>query len=329
LNRVIKQGFAIYSTSKVLVIRVDHFTPVQHFLTKIIFSQVIMVRHYKRKTDRASWTMEAMEAAVEAVRNGMGRRTAAGAYQVPRSTLRRYVDGDNKKKPGDNNSVLGRPTVLSKQQEEELVEHIIQFERRGFPMTVVDIRILAFGYIKANKIPNNFKPDSKMAGQDWWQGFRNRHGNVLTIRKPQPLSIQRAIGMNRPLVERYFEMLNETHDLFGQPTRIYNADESGLSLVPGVKKAVGKKGFKGSSQITGGERGELVTVMLSSCNAAGNYIPPFVIYKGKRMMPGLEDNLPPGTLVRLSEFCTNKAALGHLLDVASSVVSCRSRKHCN
>ena len=36
-------------------------------------------------------------------------------------------------------------------------------------------------------------------------------------------------------------------------------------------------------------------------NAAGNYIPPMIIYEGKRMLPELEKDFPPGTTVRLSE----------------------------
>ena len=130
------------------------------------------------------------------------------------------------------------------------MSHVLEFGRRGFPLTVVDIRQLAFDYIMTNGIPNNFRPTSTMARRDWWDGFRKRHLNILTIRKPQPLSIQRAIHMNRPLVQRYFNLLDDIyieHNLFGKPTRIYNADESGLSLVPGVKKTVGLKGFKGSS----------------------------------------------------------------------------------
>lgn len=38
-------------------------------------------------------------------------------------------------------------------------------------------------------------------------------------------------------------------------SRIYNVDEIGLSLVPGIKMIVGKKGARYSSQITSGERG--------------------------------------------------------------------------
>ena len=70
--------------------------------------------------------------------------------------------------------------------------------------------------------------------------------------------------------------------------------------MPGVTKIVGKRGMKGSSQITRGERGQLQTVVMAT-NAAGDYIPPKIIYKGKRMLPELEKDFPPETIVRLSE----------------------------
>ena len=79
----------------------------------------------------------------------------------------------------------------------------------------------------------------------------------------------------------------EKNNLFGKPTRIYDVDKTGLSLVPRVKKIVGKRAMKGSSQITGGERGQPQTVVMAT-NAAGDYIPPMIIYKGKRMLPELK-----------------------------------------
>ena len=61
--------------------------------------------------------------------------------------------------------------------------------------------------------------------------------------------------------------------------------------MPGVIKIVGKRGMKRSSQITGGERGQLQTVVVAT-NAVGDYIPPMIIYKGKRMLPELEKDFP-------------------------------------
>jgi 4-hydroxybenzoate polyprenyltransferase len=37
------------------------------------------------------------------------------------------------------------------------------------------------------------------------------------------------------------------------------------------------------------------------CNAIGNFIPPFVIFKGKRKKPEFSDAMPPGTAIEASE----------------------------
>ena len=67
-----------------------------------------------------------------------------------------------------------------------------------------------------------------------------------------------------------------------------------------MKNIVGKRGMKGSSQIARGERGQQQTVVMGT-NAAGDFIPPMIIYKGTRMLPELEKDIPPATTVRLSD----------------------------
>jgi hypothetical protein len=48
------------------------------------------------------------------------------------------------------------------------------------------------------------------------------------------------------------------------------------------------------------EHAENVTV--ASCvNAIGNCIPPMITFKGKRLKPEFNDNLLPGSLVRMAQ----------------------------
>jgi len=88
--------------------------------------------------------------------------------------------------------------------------------------------------------------------------------------------------------------------LTDKPACVYNCDESGLSLVPDTQKILGKKGKRNVYQIISGERGVLTTV-LPCYNAAGDYIPPLVLYKGKRLVDGLKAHMPPDNLVCVSE----------------------------
>ncbi|KAI4466404.1 homeobox-like domain superfamily [Holotrichia oblita] len=51
-----------------------------------------MVRDYKKRTNRQSWSTEAMNSAVEAVISGQsGCLKASNQFDVPQSTLERYV----------------------------------------------------------------------------------------------------------------------------------------------------------------------------------------------------------------------------------------------
>ena len=68
--------------------------------------------------------------------------------------------------------------------------------------------------------------------------------------------------------------------------------------MPGVKNIVGQRGLKASSQITSDERGLLQTVLMST-NAAGDYIPLMIIYKGKRMLPELATAVPKSLCLTL------------------------------
>lgn len=77
-----------------------------------------------------------------------------------------------------------------------------------------------------NSIPHLFKNGT--AGDDWYKGFIGRHRN-LTLRKPEPTSIARARGFNKPQVYRFFDLLEEQiekHDI--DATRLYNMDEKGI-----------------------------------------------------------------------------------------------------
>lgn len=83
-----------------------------------------------------------------------------------------------------------------------------------------------------------------MAGKDWWAGFRIRHRELLSIRKPEGLSLSPASAMNRPAIEKYFSVLEKEMRRLGLTDKtgcIYNSDESGSSLVPDTCKIVGRK----------------------------------------------------------------------------------------
>lgn len=83
------------------------------------------------------------------------------------------------------------------------------------------------------------------------------------------------------------------------PQRLYNMDEKGCRLtIHNQPMVLAQKGVK-RVHMMAPEHAENVTV--AACvNALGSPIPPMVIFKGKRLKPEFQDNLPAGSLVKMA-----------------------------
>jgi hypothetical protein len=67
--------------------------------------------------------------------------------------------------------------------------------------------------------------------------------------------------------------------LFDKPGNIFNMDESGVQANNKPASVITGKGSKSVLVLTSGEKGESVTV-IACCNAAGQYLPPVLIFTG-------------------------------------------------
>ena len=95
--------------------------------------------------------------------------------------------------------------VLSENFEIELVNHIQLMEHALFGLTATDVRRLVFELAERAQLNHKFNAASRMAGLDWLRGFMKRHSE-LSIRSPQPTSLSRAVGFNRPRVQQFFDV---------------------------------------------------------------------------------------------------------------------------
>lgn len=255
-----------------------------------------MVRNYIRKTERGKWDPEKMELACKAVNeNNMSLRKAGISYDVPKEALYRRVNREaNKKLP--YHSVLGRFfTTFTPALEAELENYIVQMDESCYGLTIIDIQRVVYQFAIRNNIPNSFNKESGLAGRDYVEGFLKRHPK-LSLRKPEAILINRMNGINKESVENYFDLLEkivDEHKL--QSNQIYNCDESGLTNVHKPVKVITTKGKRTISSATSGERGTTTTV-LCALSASGQYVPPAMIFKRRRMKPELIDRAPPGTI---------------------------------
>jgi hypothetical protein len=72
-------------------------------------------------------------------------------------------------------------------------------------------------------------------------------------------------------------------------------DESGVQANNKTASVITGKGSKSVHVLTSGEKGESVTV-IACCNAAGQFLPPVLIFKGVNKKHEFGDGLPSGSV---------------------------------
>ncbi|XP_055633226.1 uncharacterized protein LOC129773613 [Toxorhynchites rutilus septentrionalis] len=227
-----------------------------------------MPTNYKRKSNRQSWTAQQLEQAIKAVKSGSPVKTAA----------RRPLD-----------------SVFNSQQEEELVQHLLDLEKRFYGITMTNVRKLAFDLAEKNGLPHPFNKCTKMAGKAWLSNFLKRNPK-LSFRKPEATSAARARGFNKPAVSAFYDLLEEAlKDPKLTPDRVLNADETSVCTVPSKKsKVAALKGKKQVGGITSAERGETATAVMCM-SATGQHLPPFFIFLRMRMHKALKKGASRGS----------------------------------
>ena len=237
-----------------------------------------------------------MEAAVESVKGGKGLREASRLYNVPVESLRRRVTG-----MVEMDCRPGPATVLTKSEEDEIVQYLIQMADMGYGMTREAVMHVVYLYVEKCKRSHPFK--NEKAGRWWFQGFKARHPN-LTVRMPQALSHCRALCSNKETISDFFGKLGALYgklNLMSKPMQVYNADETGVTIVHKPSKVVAELGRRNVYCVTSAERGKTHTV-LSCVSASGHVLPPCIVYPRKRKVPdNFREGAVPGTLFAHSD----------------------------
>ncbi|XP_011860377.1 PREDICTED: tigger transposable element-derived protein 6-like, partial [Vollenhovia emeryi] len=241
----------------------------------------------KRKYN--TWKQEDMNEALQKHRNGeIGFNEACRRFNIPKPTLRRYLKGLNKR------TKFGRPNDMSPEMEEILAQHLVNLESCFFGLTATEFRKLAFELAEKFQLPHRFNKEKKIAGKKWYYRFMKEHP-TLSLRVPEPTSMARSKGFNKERVNEFFDKYEEILDRYKFAAhQIYNMDETALSTVHKPSKVVAQKGKHQVGAITSGERG-LTTTGICAMNAAGEFIPPMLIFKRSRLNDALKKGAPPNT----------------------------------
>lgn len=241
------------------------------------------------------WSKEDMEAALQKFKDGsMKFNEVCRFYNIPKPTFRRHLKGLN------THARIGRPKDLLIQMEEELVRHILELESCFFGLTIKDLRKLAYQLAEKYELNHRFNKEKQMAGWKWYYKFIKDHPEI-SLRAPQPTSMARCKGFNKKNVMDFFDKYEAILDKEKfTASQIFNMDETGLSTVHKPSKILAKKGKSQIGAVTSAERG-ITTTCICCINAAGEYIPPMLIFKRKRMSDDLKRGGPPNTLYTCSD----------------------------
>lgn len=175
-------------------------------------------------------------------------------------------------------------------------------QRKGFPLTIDDLRSIAYQLAEQLQIKHRFNKEKEKAGYGFIRLFLSRHPEI-SIRKSEGVSLARLTAMNKPEVDAYFNLLESVLMNDGEmlePSHIFNMDETGVQLNNRPGYVLAAKGSKAVSTVTSTEKGETITV-LACCSAEGTFLPPACIMKGKNKKAEFDDGMPPGSKIFMSQ----------------------------
>lgn len=110
----------------------------------------------------------------------------------------------------------------------------------------------------------------------------------------------RVCGFNRESVTEFFNLLKEV-DIHKFPaSRIFNVDETGISIVQSRNpEIIALKGKKQVGVLSAAERGTLITIVCAM-NPTGIFVPTLVIFSTKKLpIASAKDGAPVDKVFRL------------------------------
>lgn len=242
----------------------------------------------RKNNYRHKYTPELFAAAVKAVRDGtMSFGEASKHFGVPKTTLH---DRINSKATED----LGRPTELSKDEEELVVERLQVMGEWGFPLTTKDLVLFIRDYL--NHVGKTTRFTNNTPGKFFVKGFLKRH-RTLTIRKANFIKRVRAALSHSDVNDFFVRFEQVVKDI--DPDCIYNYDETNLQDNAGERKAIFRRGVKYAELIRDSTK-SAITVMFAG-TASGRLLPPYVIYKGLNFYPSWGQGGPKGTVYTVTK----------------------------
>lgn len=244
-----------------------------------------MPRNHQRKLGARrykAFTENDLAEALAAIRGGMSQAEASKRWNISRGTLQNRLKGAHNRPPG-------HPTVFQPEEEQLLTKTLAQVSDWGFPMTKVDIRDVLHKYLeKQGRTVKEFKDNTP--GPDFVEHFISR--NNLSARLASNIKRSRAAVGPNDIREFFANIESSLKDI--DPHLVFNYDETNIQDDPGAKKVIVPRGTKRVERVQQHSKAS-VSVMVCG-DAAGNLLPPMVVYKSVNLYDNWMKGGPPGTI---------------------------------
>jgi hypothetical protein len=243
----------------------------------------------KKQYIRFRYSEDQLRLAIDEIRSGkISQNAASKKYGIPKATLnnkiRNIVPLERK---------MGPPPILSETEERRLEDWIIAKAKLGFPMHHDEVQLAVQNILKASHRENLFHDDKP--GRKWLKLFLRRRPSIAK-RNTEIISKARA-AVTEETIRDWFKNLREylrkedLEEIASDPTRIYNADETGMQFCPKTGKLLGPKSYKDFYVVSSGPEKESMTV-LCNFSAAGVIVPPMMIVPYKRVPRDVAFSIP-------------------------------------
>lgn len=106
----------------------------------------------KNKKNRPkAYNEDTIQRALTEIKNGAAKKSVARKYGIPRATLQFRLSSKFSK------IRHGPKTYLTDEEEHQLVEWILENQRKGFPKRKIDLQLSVKEFLDASERPNPFK----------------------------------------------------------------------------------------------------------------------------------------------------------------------------
>ncbi|XP_055632560.1 uncharacterized protein LOC129773032 [Toxorhynchites rutilus septentrionalis] len=218
----------------------------------------------RKEVSREKYSEETISRCIQAINSGMKIYTSCKKFGIPLSTIYYRIGGrwKNKFKPGPK-------CVLSREEEQRIVDWLKRMQDRGFPVTRHALLFKVSEYLSSNPRITPFR--NNRPGRKWLTGFMRRNPG-FSFRTPEAVSAASSRVSEQDL-RRWYKMVDQyaTANLIREVIAL-----TGSRNVYEVEQAPGKQN---------------ITVMFAF-GASGVVVPSHVILPGQRIRKEVAQGFP-------------------------------------